>query len=476
MSTTASIAPASAQPWAERVAEWAGPLVVKEVRGGLKSRAFGVAFGVMLLAGFVVVLVNAAMAGDSREPRGSFAFMGTSVAFAVYGQLLAPFIAFRAMVKEREDETWVLLVLTGLGTEGIVRGKHLSAISQVALGAAATAPFMLLSYLLSGVGLANVLLGVWWQLGTSFLLTTAAVGLAAQSEARLERTLGHFIVLGLSVVLGGIGLAISGALAFNGERMLREGEAVAVMLTVPLAMVAVAYCVLPAAAAALALDSESRSHPARVRLMWTFGVGLLATAFLIWQLEADVGVAAFASVICSLLLLCVGFFSISELPGYPRAARDDGFARPGAFRSTVVAFGLLLATGCVFTVTLLTDSHRSTGLAIASPSYVVLYLSIGVIVARLTPLGRLGHRAATRLGFLVATILGIAVPTVASVIEGSRPDRGPLWVVNPFFGMIRFVDRSHLEEEAIVLALIASLAAVVALLMLYGDDEERSHA
>lgn len=476
MSATVSIAPAPALLWNERVAEWAGPLVVKEVRGGLKSRAFGVAFGLMLFAGFVVVLVNAAMAQDSNEPRGGFAFMGMSVAFAVYGQVLAPFIAFRAMVKEREDETWVLLVLTGLGTGGIVRGKHLSAIAQVALGAAATAPFMLLSYLLSGVGLANVLLGVWWQLGTAFLLTTAAVGLAAQSESRVERTLGHFLVLGLSVVLGGIALAVTGALTFNGERMLREGETVGVLLLVPLAMVAVAYCVLPAAAAALALDSESRSHPARVRLVWVFGGGLASTAGLIGLLDADVGVAAFASVVCSLLLLGVGFFSVSEVPGYPPATRDDGFARPGAFRSTVVAFGLLLATGCVFTVALLSDSHRSTGLAIASPSYVVLYLSVGVILARVTPLRRLGHRDATRLGFLVATVLGIAVPTVLAIIDGSRPDRGPLWVMNPFFGMIRFVDRAHLEEEAIVLALLSALAAVVALLMLYGDDEERAHA
>lgn len=476
MTATAAIVPARAQPWEERVAEWAGPLVVKEVRAGLKSRAFGVAFGLMLLAGFVVVLVNAAMSGSSEQPRGGHAFMGTSIAFVVYGLLLTPFIAFRAMVKEREDETWVLLVLTGLGTEGIVRGKHLSAIAQVALGAAATAPFMLLSYLLSGVGLANVLLGVWWQLGASFLMASVAVGLAAQSESRLERTLGHFIVLGLSGIMGVISLAVSAGVAFNGERMLREGETVAVLLLLPVAMVAVAYCVLPAAAAALALDSESRSHPARVRLSWTFGVGVLATVFLIWQLEADVSVAAFSSVVTSLLLLCAGFFSISETPGYPRATRDDGFARPGAFRSTLVAFGLLAFEGGVFTVTLLTDSHRTTGLAIAAPSYVVLYLSLGVIFARLTPLGRLGHRAATRLGFVIATVLGVLVPSVLAAVDGTRIDRGPLWVMNPLFGVIRFIDRSHLEGEAIVLGFVAALAAVVALMMLYAHDEERRHA
>lgn len=474
MTAAVATAPREAPPWGERVAEWAGPLVVKEVRAGLRSWAFGVAFGLLLLVGFVVVLANAVLAWDGVE-RGSYTFMGTTAAFAVYGHLLVPFIAFRAMVREREDETWVLLVLTGLGTDGIVRGKHLAALAQVALGAAATAPFMLLSYLLSGVGLTNVLLGVWWHLGLSFMLTTAAVGLAAQSETRLERTVGHFLVLAVCALLGGLSLVLTGGLAFNGERMLRDGEAVGLLLGLPVAMVALARCVLPASAAALALDSEARTQPARMRVAWTFLLFMVSSVALTLGLKADKDVIAIVAVLNALLLLIVGFFSVSERPGFPRMTWNDGFARPGALRSVLLAFGLLLVSATLFGAVAAAENHRNTGLMLAAPGFVVLYLSLGVLLGRLTPLKKLGPRNGARVGFFIATTLGIAVPTVLALIVDRRPDKGPGWVFNPFFGMVRFIDRSHLEEEGLLLAGVASLVGVVALLVLYAEDGVRTH-
>lgn len=476
MTAAAAIAPEPTRSFGERLAEWAGPLVVKEVRADLRSRSFGVAFGLMLLVGFVVVMVNAGLTARNQTGQGASAFMGTSVAFAVYGQLLLPFIAYRAMVKEREDETWVLLVLTGLGTDGIVRGKHLSAIAQLGLGAAATTPFMLLSYLLSGIGLVNVVLGVWWHLGLSFLLTSAAVGFAAQSESRLERALGHFVILALCAVLAVPSLALTGALAFNGERMLREGEVVGMVVGLPFAMFALGWCVLPAAAAALALDSESRTHPARARVFAAFLLGIVGTVGLVVFLKGHVEVVLVASVLVSLLLLVVGYFSFSECPGFPRATASDGYRRPGAFRSAVMTVGLLAGSGVMFFVVAFIDRHRATALTIAAPSFVALYLSLGVVLARLTPLKRLGPRQATRIGFLGATALGIAVPTIVSLLADQRPDRGPAWVLNPLFGMVRFIDRSHLEAEAGLLGAIALLATFIALMLLAGEDGVRTNA
>jgi len=476
MTAAAAIAPAPARSFGERLAEWAGPLVVKEVRADLRSRSFGVAFGLMLFVGFVVVMVNAGLTSRNQTGQGASAFMGTSVAFAVYGQLLLPFIAYRAMVKEREDETWVLLVLTGLGTDGIVRGKHLSALAQLGLGAAATTPFMLLSYLLSGIGLLNVVLGVWWHLGLSFLLTSAAVGFAAQSESRLERALGHFVILALCGVLALPSMALTGSLAFNGERMLREGEVVGLLVGLPVVMLVLGWCVLPAAAAALALDSESRTHPARVRVLWSFFFCIGITAVLVMVLDGHTEVILVASVVTSLLLLVVGFFSFSECPGFPRATAGDAHRRPGAFRSAKLTLFLLVVSGGVNFAVAFSDRHRATGLTIAAPSFVALYLSLGVMLARLTPLKRLGARQATRLGFLAATGLGIAVPTLVSLLVEQRPDRGPVTLLNPLFGMVRFIDRSHLEAEAAVLAALALLVSLIALLLLYAEDGARSNA
>jgi hypothetical protein len=475
MTPVAAIAPREVLPFGERVAEWAGPLVVKEVRAGLKSWAFAVAFGLMLLVGFVVVLTSALVPSSVGEPRGPAAFMGTAAAFAVYGQLLMPFIALRAMVREREDETWVLLVLTGLGTDGIVRGKHLAALVQLGLGAAAMAPFMLLSYLLSGIGLTNVVLGVVWHLSLAFLLVSAGLGLGAQSETRLERTVSHFVILAASVALGGLSMVLTGALAFNGERLLREGEAIGLLVGVPVVMVLLGWCVQPAAAAALALDSEAKTHAARARVGWTMLLVVVTTMVLALVLDANRDVVCAISVLNALVLLVVGFFAVSERAGYPKSTADDGFARPGALRSTMVAFGLLALSATAFGAVAAEGNASHTALTLASPGFVLLYLSLGVLLGRLTPLKKLGARNGARAGFLVATLLGIAVPTAFAAIADKRPDRGPGWFFNPFFGMVHFIDRRHLEAEAALLAGVAALAGVVALLVLYGEDGVRTH-
>lgn len=475
MTPAAAIAPREVLPFDERVAEWAGPLVVKEVRAGLKSWAFAVAFGLLVVVGFVVVLTSALLSSPSGEPRGPAAFMGTTAAFAVYGHLLVPFIAFRAMVREREDETWVLLVLTGLGTDGIVRGKHLAALVQLGLGAAAMAPFMLLSYLLSGIGLANVVLGVFWHLSLAFLLTSAGLGLGAQSESRLERTVSHFLVLGLSVLLGGLSMALTGALAFNGERLLREGESIGLLVGLPVTMLLLGWCVLPAAAASLALDSEAKTQPARARLGWTMLTCIVGTMVLTLVLKAERDVICAISVINALVLLVVGFFAVSERAGYPKSTADEGFARPGALRSALVVFGLLGLSAIAFGAVAAESRASHTALTVASPGFVMLYLSLGVLLGRFTPLKKLGSRNGARIGFFIATALGITIPTVLAAIADKRPDKGPGWFLNPFFGMVRFVDRSHLEGEGLLLAGVAALVGSITVLVLYGEDGVRTH-
>ncbi|MDX2014659.1 MAG: hypothetical protein SFW67_30955 [Myxococcaceae bacterium] len=456
----------------ERFAEWAGPLVVKEVRQGLKSRAFAVAFGLMLLAGFGVTFVSGAMTERGGAPLGARAFWLSCSAFAVYGQLFIPFLAYRAMVREREDETWVLLVLTGLGADGIVRGKHLTALLQLGLGAAATAPFMLFSYLLSGVGLPSLLLALWWQVGLSFLLVTVGVGLGAQANGPRERTAGHFVMLGLSVVLGGPSLALTGALSHEGERMLRDGEVWGLLSLLPVAMGLVARCIPPAAAAALSLPSEPRSGPARRAVAGTFALGVLTAAFLIIVLEAKGDVAALVSVPNALALLVVGFFSVSERHPAGRPVREAWFDQPGPFRSTTIAFVLLAFSALAFFLASSMRDGRHGAAAIAGPAFVVLYLSLGLLLGRYTPLSQLGPAVGARLGFAIATALGIAVPASVALVTGDRVDRGLGWMFNPFFGMIRFLDKRGLEEEVLVLAGAAGLAGLIALMQLASECRE----
>ena len=60
-------------------------------------------------------------------------FGGYLTALGAVTFFVIPFVAFRSMLRELEDETWVLLTLTGLGSISIVRGKWVSAMSQALL-------------------------------------------------------------------------------------------------------------------------------------------------------------------------------------------------------------------------------------------------------------------------------------------------------------------------------------------------------
>ncbi len=130
----------SAEQLSERAQEVVGPIVVKEVRQGLRARVFGVFFGLMLAACLVVAIIALATS-SAYDQGGRDAFGAFLVALNVVCCFVIPYTAFRSMAREREDETWVLLALTGLGARSIVRGKWLSASAQAMLFASACAPF-----------------------------------------------------------------------------------------------------------------------------------------------------------------------------------------------------------------------------------------------------------------------------------------------------------------------------------------------
>src|SRR5262249_1830468 len=108
-----------------------------------------------------------------------------------------PYSAYRSMAREREEETWVLLTLTGLGPRRILRGKMGSFMLQGILYTSAAAPFLLFSYFLNGIDLVTILCvvvaGVAWQL----LLTSICVSMATLAVSRLMAGLLHFVTLGL---------------------------------------------------------------------------------------------------------------------------------------------------------------------------------------------------------------------------------------------------------------------------------------
>ncbi|MFY0581334.1 hypothetical protein ACN28S_50140 [Cystobacter fuscus] len=192
MSATASVEVPRAR-WLARWAERLNPLVVKEVRQGLRSRVFWLSFGLMLLACFIISLAAyVATIEEGLKPQGRTFFLAFFFCLGMVHFFLLPYGAYRSLAREREDETWVLLLLTGLGPRRILRGKVASCTVQGGLYASAVGPFLLFSYYLNGIDLPTLLLvlvlGACWFL----FLTVVAVCTATLAEGRMGRGLAHW--------------------------------------------------------------------------------------------------------------------------------------------------------------------------------------------------------------------------------------------------------------------------------------------
>ena len=161
----------------ERIGERANPIIVKEIRQGLRTRAFWVFFSLMLIACVIISLVAVATT-DGWPMKGRVYFIAYDICLGLVQFFVIPYSAYRSMAREREEETWVLLTLTGIGPRRILRGKMSSFMLQGVLYTSAAAPFLLFSYYLNGIDLPTILVvmivGVAWQL----LLISIAVSVA----------------------------------------------------------------------------------------------------------------------------------------------------------------------------------------------------------------------------------------------------------------------------------------------------------
>ncbi len=463
----------------ERLIESVGPIVVKEVRQGLRAKVFAIFFGTLLVVCLSMALVAVAEATDSAGIAHGKEFFGAYLtALGAVTFFVIPFVAFRSMLRELEDETWVLLTLTGLGAVSIVRGKWVSAMSQAMLFGSACAPFVLFCYFLNGIDILQIITGLLLAAGWSAMLTAVGVAVATQAHSKLGRTVAHFVVLGL-LGLGTLGgITFCWVLAEEGSRLATNDAFRNFAITIGLFAWGSTWLLLEGASAGLTLPSEPASR--RPRIAFTI-VGLLALAhgLVLFVIENGRGNDAMGGqVVTSFFFTIAAAFCISENDGWPRQAATGGWLRPGALRSYLLGLGMLFASAALwlFLYARRDGSEKAFRAILAAFAYPALYLSLAVVLGRLTPLQKFGEPVATRVAFLGSVAIGVAASVGLSIAVEGRPDGKLVNALNPIVGLVNFVDRSNDELDAalVLLGCAALLAVFLATLVLVGRDQVRS--
>jgi len=245
-------------------ADWLSPMLVKELRQGMRSRVFTAAFYFTQLLMILSAVFNLAAASDNADPEG-LVFLNSLFWFLIAVPLvfIMPVRGFGALHGELKARTLELVFLTRLSAWRIAAGKWVALMVQTLLLVCAVLPYVLLRYFLGGVNVIEDLQTLFFLVLASGVFTAVTIAMSAYESALLRA----LFIIGLVFIvlyLLGIFLATMVTGVFSG----RTGSAIVpwqVYLGLAVFLPAFIFLSLEMAAARIAPPAEN--HAIRKRLI-----------------------------------------------------------------------------------------------------------------------------------------------------------------------------------------------------------------
>ena len=167
----------------ERLSEWCSSILVKETRQALKSRQFIWTYMALMICVGVWTILG--LANSSRQyEAGRELLAGFWIILGFPLALIIPFGAYRSLAREFEDGTISLISITTMKPYQIVMGKFGSAILQMLIYLSVLAPCICFTYMLRGIGMDQIGLGLAISVGGSICLTCLGLFLAGVFRSR----------------------------------------------------------------------------------------------------------------------------------------------------------------------------------------------------------------------------------------------------------------------------------------------------
>jgi hypothetical protein len=158
---------------------WLPPMLIKELRQGLRTRGF---VGALLVFQVVMLLLMLTALGNQAGATAGSRSVGSSLTSGFFWTLMSvmlllvtPSRALGGLQLEVESRTLDLLMLTRLNAWGIVLGKWISLLAQAALLLVAMLPYLVVRYFTDNADIVADLGVCLALLGVSAVLTAAAL-------------------------------------------------------------------------------------------------------------------------------------------------------------------------------------------------------------------------------------------------------------------------------------------------------------
>lgn len=189
--------------WVERVDQFVdrlsdrlNPLLVKEVRQMLKGKLFLTTFSLLLWGLWISSVVGVYLAGASIDDHGFPGLLGAYlVGLQITLLVFVPFIAFRSMQAETEENTWELIAITTLSARRIISGKISSALVLSFLLMTVITPFVAFCSLLPGFEWPVIAIVLTLTMIFSLLNTTISVMLSSLTTNRVWQVVSMLALL-----------------------------------------------------------------------------------------------------------------------------------------------------------------------------------------------------------------------------------------------------------------------------------------
>jgi ABC-type transport system involved in multi-copper enzyme maturation permease subunit len=185
-------------PACRSIDDWLSPILVKELRQGMRARVFVISYLLLQVFLSVLVLANAAAQGDSRALEDESHYFWVIVGFALL--VLMPLRGLVAVSQEVRNRTMETIMLTRLTAWRVVFGKWSALFAQSLLLVSAVLPYVVLRYFIGGDDIVSDFVWMIIFLWLSGILIAASIAISGLAN----------VVVRIVLLIGMVG-AFSGA-------------------------------------------------------------------------------------------------------------------------------------------------------------------------------------------------------------------------------------------------------------------------